>query len=206
MQTKNRNSRSITRKYLPIRVGKREPLLEELLYEGRIRFEGQRRYLLELHEFGVERRRIDHDLHAHQNRTPCLSLIHNCQIRKTLQRIEARRSSISRFNAGLDFWGGRKREKPQILVELEALWLERGKKGEKVGESFCQRWMRLKKKMREIRKMTPEIVRNGWRRSYTWPYDLGAWVFITCSDHVHYFYFPEFLFSFSLDFFSFVSI
>lgn len=108
MQTKNRNSRSITRKYLPIRVGKREPLLEELLDEGRIRFEGQRRYLLELHEFGVERRRIDHDLHAHQNRTPCLSLIHNCQIRKTLQRIEARRSSISRFNAGFGFLRGKK--------------------------------------------------------------------------------------------------
>jgi hypothetical protein len=92
MQTKHRNYRSIARKYLPIRVGKREPLLEKLLDEGRIRFEGQGRYLRKLHQFGVERRRIVHDLHAHQNRTPCLSLIHNCQIKKTLQRIEARRS------------------------------------------------------------------------------------------------------------------
>lgn len=54
------------RKYQAITVRKRKPMLEEILDETGIGFEGQRRDLGELQQVGVERRRIADDFHTHR--------------------------------------------------------------------------------------------------------------------------------------------
>lgn len=113
--------------YLTNRIRKRKPLLEELLGEDRIGFECQRRNLGELQEVGVERRRIDHDLHARRHSIFSLSLIQELPNRgKPYGESVGRRGNwTQRFKCGL----GRN---PRSPWELEDRWLER----ENMRESF----------------------------------------------------------------------
>ena len=159
--------------YLTNRIRKRKPLLEELLGEDRIGFECQRRNLGELQEVGVERRRIDHDLHARRHSILSLSLIQELPNQGKLygeSAIGRRGDWIWRFKCGL----GRN---PRSPWELEDRWLER----EKIRESFfffffffvrererdgigrSDKW-KWERKMRKIGKILfkwkPEFVRN----------------------------------------------
>lgn len=127
--------------YLTNRIRKRKPLLEELLGEDRIGFECQRRNLGELQEVGVERRRIDHDLHARRHSILSLSLIQELPNQGKLygeSAIGRRGDWIWRFKCGL----GRN---PRSPWELEDRWLER----EKIRESFSFSFFSLSERERD---------------------------------------------------------